>query len=52
VSAERIAQAVNSLKGKVTMIYINHQAPNGFQVDEVVNTGRYAIRMSLVGEKK
>ena len=34
-TAERFAQTVNQLKGKVTIVYIAHQLPRGLQVDEV-----------------
>lgn len=50
-TAEHFAQTVNRLKGKVTMIFITHQVPKGLQVDEVVNMGLHAMRMSLVKEE-
>ena len=34
-TAEQFARTVNSLKGKVTMVFITHQIPRGLQVDEV-----------------
>jgi subfamily B ATP-binding cassette protein HlyB/CyaB len=34
-TAEQFARTVNSLKGKVTMLFITHQIPKGLQVDEV-----------------
>jgi subfamily B ATP-binding cassette protein HlyB/CyaB len=34
-TAERLAQTVNQLKGKVTVLFIAHQLPRGLQVDEV-----------------
>ena len=34
-TAERFAQTVNQLKGKVTILFIAHQLPRGLQVDEV-----------------
>src|SRR6266850_1829564 len=34
-TAERFAQTVNQLKGKVTIVFIAHQLPRGLQVDEV-----------------
>ena len=38
-TAERFAQTVNQLKGKVTIIFIAHQLPKGLNVDEVVEFG-------------
>jgi subfamily B ATP-binding cassette protein HlyB/CyaB len=35
-SASKIAQTINRLKGKVTMLFIAHQLPTGLQVDGVV----------------
>ena len=49
-TAEHFAQTINRLKGKVTMIFITHQVPKGLQVDDVVNMGQYAMRISLVKE--
>lgn len=50
-TAEHFAQTINRLKGKVTMIFITHQVPKGLQVDEVVNMGNHAMRVSLVKEE-
>jgi ATP-binding cassette, subfamily B, bacterial HlyB/CyaB len=38
-TAERFAQTVNQLKGKVTILFIAHQLPRGLQVDEVLTLG-------------
>jgi len=38
-TAESFAATVNSLKGKVTMLFITHQVPGGLQVDEVFRFG-------------
>ena len=35
-TAEQFAQTVNQLKGRVTMLFIAHAAPDGLQVDDVV----------------
>lgn len=35
-TAERFAQTVNQLKGRVTMLFIAHAVPDGLQVDHVV----------------
>jgi len=35
-TAERFAQTVNQLKGKMTILFIAHQLPRGLQVDEVL----------------
>ena len=51
MNAEHFAQTINRLKGKVTMIFITHQVPNGLQVDEVVNMGLHAVQMSVVKEE-
>lgn len=42
-TAELFAQTINRLKGKVTMIFITHQVPEGLEVDEVVNMGLHAL---------
>jgi subfamily B ATP-binding cassette protein HlyB/CyaB len=41
-TAEQFARTVNSLKGKVTMVFITHQIPRGLQVDEVFSFDRSA----------
>lgn len=38
-TAEHFARTINTLKSKVTMIFITHQIPRGLQVDDVVNLG-------------
>jgi subfamily B ATP-binding cassette protein HlyB/CyaB len=38
-TAESFAATVNSLKGKVTMLFITHQVPKGLLVDEVFRFG-------------
>jgi subfamily B ATP-binding cassette protein HlyB/CyaB len=51
-TAERFAQTVNQLKGKVTIIFIAHQMPKGLSVDEVyrLRGAEGAMRMELVEE--
>ncbi|MDP3608460.1 MAG: ATP-binding cassette domain-containing protein [Methylophilus sp.] len=39
-TAERFAQTVNKLKGKVTILFITHQLPKGLNVDEAVVLGK------------
>lgn len=39
-TAEHLAQTVNKLKGKVTILFITHQLPKGLQVDEAVVLGK------------
>ena len=51
MSAEHFAQPINRPQGKVTMIFITHQAPRGFLVDEVVEMGKHAMHMNLVKEE-
>jgi subfamily B ATP-binding cassette protein HlyB/CyaB len=38
-TAENIARTINGLKGKVTMLFIAHQAPKGLAADVVVRIG-------------
>ncbi len=38
-TAERFAQTVNQLKGKVTIVFIAHQLPRGLHVDEIFTIG-------------
>lgn len=38
-TAERFAQTVNRLKGKVTILFIAHHIPRGLAVDEVISLG-------------
>jgi len=47
-TAEQFARTVNQFKGKVTMLFIAHQLPNGLQVDEVIKLGGHQTRMSVV----
>jgi ATP-binding cassette, subfamily B, bacterial HlyB/CyaB len=50
-TAERFAQTVNQLKGKVTILFIAHQLPRGLQVDDVLTlSGEKAIQMRVVEE--
>ena len=35
-TAEHFARTINTLKGKVTMLFITHQVPKGLRVDEVL----------------
>ena len=48
MSAEHLAQTINRIKGRVTMIFITHEVPKGLKLDEVVNMGQHAVHMSLV----
>lgn len=38
-TAEHFAQTINRLKGKVTIVFITHQLPQGLHVDDVVLLG-------------
>lgn len=50
-TAERFAQTVNQLKGKVTILFIAHQLPRGLQVDEVFTlNAEKATQMRVVDE--
>ncbi len=50
-TAERFAQTVNQLKGKVTILFIAHQLPRGLQVDEVFTLSvEKAMQMRVVDE--
>jgi subfamily B ATP-binding cassette protein HlyB/CyaB len=50
-TAERFAQTVNQLRGKVTIVFITHQLPRGLQVDEVFNlSSEKATRMRVIDE--
>ena len=51
-TAEHFAKTINTLKGKVTMIFITHQIPRGLQVDEVITLGEHSTRMSVAGESE
>lgn len=50
-TAEHFAKTINTLKGKVTMIFITHQIPRGLQVDEVIALGEHGARMGVVTEQ-
>jgi subfamily B ATP-binding cassette protein HlyB/CyaB len=50
-TAEQFARTVNSLKGKVTMLFITHQVPRGLQVDEVFSFARPAVKMQVVEQQ-
>ncbi len=41
-TAEHLAQTINLLKGKVTILFITHQLPKGLHVDEAVMLGKEA----------
>jgi subfamily B ATP-binding cassette protein HlyB/CyaB len=49
-TAEHFARTINTLKGKVTMIFITHQIPRGLHVDEVIALGEHGARMGVVSE--
>ena len=50
-TAERFAQTVNRLKGKVSVLFIAHQLPKGLAVDEVFTlSAEKATQMRLVDE--
>ena len=38
-TAEQFARTINQLKGKVTILFITHQLPEGLAVDEIVRLG-------------
>lgn len=40
-TAEHFARTINSLKGKVTMLFITHALPHNLRVDSVVQIGRH-----------
>ena len=51
-TAERFAQTVNQLKGRVTILFIAHQLPRGLQVDEVFTlSAEKATQMRVVEEQ-
>ena len=43
-TAEALAQTINRLKGRVTMLFITHALPKGLQVDGVVRMGEGGCR--------
>ena len=49
-TAEHFARTINTLKGKVTMIFITHQIPRGLHVDEVISLGEHGARMGVVSD--
>ena len=52
-TAERFAQTVNQLKGKVTILFIAHQLPRGLAVDEVLSlSAEKATQMRVVDEAR
>lgn len=44
-TAEHLAQTINLLKGKVTILFITHQLPKGLHVDEAVVLGKENMQM-------
>ena len=48
-TAEQFARTINQLKGKVTMLYITHQLPQGLEVDEIVTIGAPASSVEQPG---
>jgi subfamily B ATP-binding cassette protein HlyB/CyaB len=48
-TAEHFARTINTLKGRVTMIFITHQIPKGLHVDEVVALGEHGTRGTQIG---
>lgn len=54
-TAEHFARTINSLKGKVAMLFVTHQLPRGLKVDEVVVLGDKAgdseKRVSVVADQ-
>ena len=43
-TAEQFAQTINRIKGKVTMVFITHQVPNGLRVDMVADMDKLIVR--------
>ena len=41
-TAEHLAATINRLRGRVTILFITHQVPQGLEVDEIVNLGLLA----------
>ena len=41
-AAEHLAATINRLRGRVTILFITHQVPQGLEVDEIVNLGLLA----------
>lgn len=48
-TADHFAKTVNSLKGKVTMLFITHQLPKGLKTDDVVIIGSHEGGTELPG---
>lgn len=46
-SAEKIAHAVNALKGKVSILFIAHKVPTSLLVDTHLSIGRTSLKNSL-----
>lgn len=40
VTAERLAETINALKGRITIVFIAHQLPRALAVDQIVRLGR------------
>lgn len=51
-TAEHFAKTINTLKGKVTMLFITHQVPKGLQVDEVIELGNKSDMTKLRTEDR
>jgi subfamily B ATP-binding cassette protein HlyB/CyaB len=49
-TAEHFARTINTLEGRVTMIFITHQIPKGLHVDEVIALGAHGAWMEVVAE--
>ena len=39
-TAERLAQTINALKGRITIVFIAHHLPRGLAVDKIVRLGQ------------
>jgi subfamily B ATP-binding cassette protein HlyB/CyaB len=51
-TAEQFAQTINSLKGKVTMLFITHSLPRGLHVDGVFRIGPQGAQMLVQARTK
>ncbi|MBW7900127.1 MAG: peptidase domain-containing ABC transporter [Rhodocyclaceae bacterium] len=47
-TAEHFARTVNTLKGKVALLFIAHQLPKGLLADEVVTLGGHGAQVAIV----
>jgi subfamily B ATP-binding cassette protein HlyB/CyaB len=47
-AAEALARTINSLKGKVTILFIAHNKPPGLLVDDYLELGNHAARVESV----